>query len=30
MARLYGVPMPEKGISQLVAGDLQKAEGMVA
>jgi len=27
---LYGVTMPEKGISQLVAVDLQKAEGMVA
>ena len=30
MNRLYGVSMPEKGISQLVAVDLQKAEGMVA
>ena len=30
MERLYGVTMPEKGISQLVAVDLQKAEGMVA
>ena len=30
MDRLYGVTMPEKGISQLVAVDLQKAEGMVA
>jgi chromosome segregation protein len=30
MSRLYGVTMPEKGISQLVAVDLQKAEGMVA
>ena len=30
MNRLYGVTMPEKGISQLVAVDLQKAEGMVA
>jgi len=29
MNRLYGVTMPEKGISQLVAVDLQKAEGMV-
>ena len=28
--RLYGVTMPEKGISQLVAVDLQKAESMVA
>jgi len=27
---LYGVTMPEKGISQLVAVDLQKAESMVA
>ena len=26
MHRLYGVTMPEKGISQLVAVDLQKAE----
>ena len=26
MNRLYGVTMPEKGISQLVAVDLQKAE----
>jgi len=30
MSRLYGVTMPEKGISQLVAVDLQKAESMVA
>ena len=30
MDRLYGVTMPEKGISQLVAVDLQKAETMVA
>ena len=30
MNRLYGVTMPEKGISQLVAVDLQKAEDMVA
>ncbi len=30
MDRLYGVTMAEKGISQLVAVDLQKAEGMVA
>ena len=30
MNRLYGVSMPEKGISQLVAVDLQKAENMVA
>ena len=30
MSRLYGVSMPEKGISQLVAVDLQKAESMVA
>jgi len=30
MNRLYGVSMPEKGISQLVAVDLQKAEDMVA
>ena len=27
---LYGLTMPEKGISQLVAVDLQKAESMVA
>ena len=30
MHRLYGVTMPEKGISQLVSVDLQKAEGLVA
>jgi len=30
MNRLYGVTMPEKGISQLVAVDLQKAASMVA
>ncbi len=30
MDRLYGVTMPEKGISQLVSVDLQKAESMVA
>ncbi len=30
MNRLYGVTMAEKGISQLVAVDLQKAESMVA
>mgnify|MGYP001405382603 FL=1 len=30
MHKLYGVTMPEKGISQLVAVDLQKAESMVA
>ena len=30
MDRLYGVTMPEKGISQLVAVDLQKAESIVA
>ncbi len=30
MDRLYGVTMPQKGISQLVAVDLQKAESMVA
>ncbi len=30
MDRLYGVTMPDKGISQLVAVDLQKAESMVA
>ena len=30
MNRLYGVTMPEKGISQLVAVDLQKAEELVA
>ena len=26
MHRLYGITMPEKGISQLVAVDLEKAE----
>ena len=30
MDRLYGVTMPEQGISQLVAVDLQKAESLVA
>ena len=30
MNRLYGVTMPQKGISQLVAVDLQKAESMLA
>jgi len=30
MDRLYGVTMPEKGISQLVTVDLQKAEELVA
>ena len=30
MNKLYGVTMPEKGISQLVAVDLQKAASMVA
>ena len=30
MNRLYGVTMPQKGISQLVAVDLQKAASMVA
>ena len=30
MNKLYGVTMPEKGISQLVAVDLEKAEEMVA
>ena len=30
MDRLYGVTMPEKGISQLVSVDLQKAENLVA
>ena len=30
MDRLYGVTMPEKGISQLVAVNLQKAEELVA
>ena len=30
MDKLYGITMPEKGISQLVAVDLEKAESMVA
>jgi len=30
MHRLYGVTMPDKGVSQLVAVDLQKAEELVA
>ena len=30
MNRLYGVTMPEKGVSKLVAVDLQKAEELVA
>ena len=30
MDRLYGVTMPEKGISQLVSVDLGKAEELVA
>ena len=30
MDRLYGVTMPEKGVSQLVSVDLEKAEEMVA
>ena len=30
MDRLYGVTMPDKGISQLVSVDLQKAEELVA
>ncbi len=30
MHRLYGVTMPEKGVSQLVTVDLQRAEGLVA
>ena len=30
MNRLYGVTMPEKGISQLVSVDLQRAEELVA
>jgi len=30
MNRLYGITMAERGVSQLVAVDLEKAEGMVA
>ena len=30
MDRLYGITMPEKGVSQLVAVDLEKAEELVA
>ena len=30
MDRLYGVTMPEKGISQLVSVDLERAEELVA
>ncbi len=30
MHRLYGITMPEKGVSQLVSVDLQKAEELVA
>ena len=30
MDRLYGVTMPDKGVSQLVSVDLQKAEELVA
>jgi len=30
MNRLYGVTMPEKGVSQLVAVNLEKAEELVA
>jgi chromosome segregation protein len=30
MERLYGVTMPEKGISQLVSVDLERAEELVA
>ena len=30
MDKLYGVTMPEKGISQIVSVDLQKAEELVA
>ena len=30
MDRLYGVTMPEKGVSQLVSVDLEKAEVLVA
>ena len=30
MDRLYGVTMPERGVSQLVSVDLRQAEAMVA
>ena len=30
MDRLYGITMPEKGVSQIVSVDLQKAEELVA
>jgi chromosome segregation protein len=30
MDRLYGVTMPERGISQLVSVDLRQAEAMAA
>jgi chromosome segregation protein len=30
MDRLYGVTMPERGVSQLVSVDLQQAEEIVA
>lgn len=30
MNRLYGITMPEKGVSQLVAVDLERAEELVA
>ena len=30
MKRLYGITMPEKGVSQLVAVDLEGAEELVA
>ena len=30
MHRLYGVTMPEQGVSRLVGVDLQKAEELVA
>jgi chromosome segregation protein len=30
MDRLFGVTMPERGISQLVSVDLRQAEAMVA
>ena len=30
MNRLYGITMPEKGVSQLVSVDLEKAEELVA